>query len=404
MLFRPRPNNGSDAIRAQLSPDPRNRVRNAIRDMRMANRVLFLTLTDGLYGGEKCLLGMLAGLSSTSPIDPIVVVTAEGRLTAELEKRGIPWVVHSLLESRSYWNVPSLSLQARRWLNDLKPRMIYINANTYWRPFEIPVARLMGIPVVTHHHLLPDTLSPFHRYSNLAVANSHYVASSLPIHGLDVQVLDNPVELDAFDRATPNPAFYGISPGELSVFFIGQIKAIKGVDMLLDAAAVVSKEIPEVRFVLIGDTNEDSYLKHVRSRIEAMPQVRWMGFDPSIEQAYATADVIVMPSSWDEPFGRIAIEAGAAAKPIVCTQVGGIPEIVHDGKTGLLVRRNDGAQLASALLHLLKNPELRIRLGKAARREVERRFAAPVVSRRLEELIVPLLNVAPLQTIGAPGS
>ena len=325
-------------------------------------------------------------------------------MTAELEKRGIPWVVHSLLESRSYWNVPSLSLQARRWLNDLKPRMIYINANTYWRPFEIPVARLMGIPVVTHHHLLPDTLSPFHRYSNLAVANSHYVASSLPIHGLDVQVLDNPVELDAFDRATPNPAFYGISPGELSVFFIGQIKAIKGVDMLLDAAAVVSKEIPEVRFVLIGDTNEDSYLKHVRSRIEAMPQVRWMGFDPSIEQAYATADVIVMPSSWDEPFGRIAIEAGAAAKPIVCTQVGGIPEIVHDGKTGLLVRRNDGAQLASALLHLLKNPELRIRLGKAARREVERRFAAPVVSRRLEELIVPLLNVAPLQTIGAPGS
>src|SRR5579859_1353419 len=103
----------------------------------MGERVLFFTLSAGLYGGEKCLLGMLSGLRGLSTIEPVVVVPTEGRLTAELQRRGISWVVHAMCEPRSKWLLLADALRALRWLRSMRPRLIYMNANTYWRPLEL---------------------------------------------------------------------------------------------------------------------------------------------------------------------------------------------------------------------------------------------------------------------------
>lgn len=352
----------------------------------MSGPTLFFTLTDRFYGGEKCLLGMLAGLADVgADVDPLVVVPGEGALTSELRRQGIPWVVHPLLEPGRVAAIPYLAVAALRWLRRLRPRLVYVNANTYWRPLELPAARLLGIPVVTHHHLMPERLSPFHRYSDLVIANSEFVARGIGLS--DVEVLDNPVDLARFDAAPPSRERYGLADGEIGVFFIGQVKPIKGVDLFLDAARDAGAAAPEARFVLLGDGPDPAYREHVAARVAATPRTSWLPFEPEVERAFASADVLVMPSSWDEPFGRIAIEAGAARKPIVCTAVGGIPEIVRDGENGLLVERGDAAGLAAAVLRLVRDPLLRDRLGAAGRRQAEQRFAAPVVGARLAGLL-----------------
>ena len=354
-------------------------------------KVLFFFLSGDVYGGSRSLLSILSGLPYDSSIQPIAVVPTIGRLTEELNRRGIPWVVHNLSEPRSFFEIPLLLISAYKWLRKLKPNMLYINANTYWRPLEILAAKFMGIPVVTHHRLVPDALSPFHCYNSLVIANSNYVAGHIAPCKNNIKVLDNPVELEAFNHAIPSPDLYGILPGELSVFYIGQIKAIKGVDIFLDAAEHIVKLNLNVKFILIGDTKDQVYANHIQSRIESMQQIKWMGYEPKIERAYATADIVVMPSIWDEPFGRIAIEAGAATKPIVCSKVGGVPEIIRDGENGILVPSNDAEKLSCALLALIRDPELRFRLGKCGRLEVEHRFAAPVVTQKLIKMLIPFL-------------
>jgi glycosyltransferase involved in cell wall biosynthesis len=90
---------------------------------------------------------------------------------------------------------------------------------------------------------------------------------------------------------------------------------------------------------------------------------------------YEDADVFVFPSVWDEPFGIPVAEAMAAGLPVVASRVGGIPEIVADGETGMLVEPDDASALAAALEQLVNDAELRARLGEAGRLRAAERFS-----------------------------
>lgn len=109
-------------------------------------------------------------------------------------------------------------------------------------------------------------------------------------------------------------------------------------------------------------------------------------------QLYAKADICVVPSIWDEPFGLVAIEAMAAARPVVAARVGGLQDIVHHGESGLLFPRGDSAALAEALAVLIERPELRARMGARGRALVEQQYDWGVIIRTrylpmIEELL-----------------
>jgi glycosyltransferase involved in cell wall biosynthesis len=111
-----------------------------------------------------------------------------------------------------------------------------------------------------------------------------------------------------------------------------------------------------------------------------------------VMQLYAKADVCVAPSIWDEPFGLVAIEAMAAARPVVAARVGGLQDIVHHGVTGFLFTRGDSQELAQALNLLLDRPEMRARMGAHGRALVERDYDWDVIIRgRYLPLIEELL-------------
>ena len=143
----------------------------------------------------------------------------------------------------------------------------------------------------------------------------------------------------------------------------------KGVADLLDAARLVIAQNPKVHFALVGDgAHREQYTKQaLEMRIGNSVTFTGQVEDPMANGVYAAADVVCQVSRWEEVFGYVIAEAMSCAKPMVATRVGGIPELVEDGKTGFVVERGDVQSMANRILELLADSELRDRMGRAGR-------------------------------------
>jgi glycosyltransferase involved in cell wall biosynthesis len=148
----------------------------------------------------------------------------------------------------------------------------------------------------------------------------------------------------------------------------------KGVDRLLDALAATA---PPYRAVVAGTGPAEQELRARVAELGLANRVRLSGFLPSpeLEELYARADVVLCPSTWDEPFGLIGLEAMAHAKPVVAFRVGGVPEWLADGETGLLVARGDVEGMARAIERLASDADLRTELGRRGRELLDERFS-----------------------------
>jgi glycosyltransferase involved in cell wall biosynthesis len=116
-----------------------------------------------------------------------------------------------------------------------------------------------------------------------------------------------------------------------------------------------------------------------------------LGFRDDLDALYGAADVVCVPSTRPEPLGLVALEAAAAAKCVVASDTGGLPEIVRDGATGRLVAPGSATALASALGELADEPALRARLGDAAAEDVRARFSSARLLERTQALYDELL-------------
>jgi phosphatidylinositol alpha-1,6-mannosyltransferase len=170
---------------------------------------------------------------------------------------------------------------------------------------------------------------------------------------------------------------YGIAADCPLVTQVSWIIPEKGVGQLLDAARIVLREFPEARFAIVGSGNHAAEYRRRAEQTGIAASVVWTGViqSPMEEGVYAATDVFCLASQWQEAFGWVIAEAMAFAKPVVASAVGGIPEVVEDGVTGLLVDPcTDTALLANQILRLLRSSEERHRMGEAGRQAVVRKF------------------------------
>lgn len=151
--------------------------------------------------------------------------------------------------------------------------------------------------------------------------------------------------------------------------------AEKGVDDLLRAAQRVVATTPQAHFVIVGDGPLAETLKALAAELGIADRVRFTGLRSDVQNLMGMADVVVVPSVWQEPAGLVAVEAMATERPVVACRVGGLPELVADGETGRVVAPHSPEQLADALNALLGDPAERARLGRAGRARVERLFS-----------------------------
>jgi glycosyltransferase involved in cell wall biosynthesis len=186
------------------------------------------------------------------------------------------------------------------------------------------------------------------------------------------------------------------------ILFVGRFETRKGIDVLAEAIPAVLAAHPEARFVLVGDpdVDEDGRGPTHRRRIEALVarfpgRVEVTGAVPRdrLVEEYARADVFVAPSRY-ESFGLIFLEAMMHGLPCIGTRAGGIPEVVEDGVTGLLVPPDDPAALADALARLAGDPALRARLGQAGQAAYRGRFTAAHMAEAAEATYAGLVGRA----------
>jgi glycosyltransferase involved in cell wall biosynthesis len=168
---------------------------------------------------------------------------------------------------------------------------------------------------------------------------------------------------------------------------VGTVAALsqeKGHRHLIDAAALVVREVPDARFVILGEGDQRPALERQIKELHLDKHVVLPGFRADILSFMRAFDVFVMPSL-SEGLGTSLLDAMASAKPVVASNTGGIPEVVAHSETGFLVPPRDHHALAMAIVRLLKDSGLRERMGGAGLERVQRMFsAARMVERTLE--------------------
>ena len=159
---------------------------------------------------------------------------------------------------------------------------------------------------------------------------------------------------------------------------VGNVAALvphKGQRHLIEAAALVVRQVPDARFVVAGEGELRPSLERQIREHHLEKHVLLAGFRPDVLSLHKAFDIFVM-SSITEGLGTSLLDAMAAAKPIVATATGGIPEVVVHDSTGFLVPPRDHAAMADAIVRLLKNPALRQRMGQAGLARARQRFSA----------------------------
>ena len=149
----------------------------------------------------------------------------------------------------------------------------------------------------------------------------------------------------------------------------------KGVDLAIEAFAMVVREVPRARLLIAGDGPERAELERQIEGLGLQDRVRLLGVLPRREvfDLLDQATAVLVPSR-EEAFGLTAIEAAWMARPVIASVVGGLPEVVAHGETGLLVEPHSPGAIARAALHLLLHPEAAVRMGQAGRKRAEQHF------------------------------
>ncbi|MCJ7497128.1 MAG: glycosyltransferase family 4 protein [candidate division Zixibacteria bacterium] len=179
---------------------------------------------------------------------------------------------------------------------------------------------------------------------------------------------------------------YNLDPKLTLIGVSARLVKAKGHRYLLQALPEIIKVHPDIKLFIAGDGSEKEHLIELSRKLNLDDYVIFAGYIKEIFETMAGFDLLVLPSII-EPFGLVLAEGMALKKPIVATRVGGIPEVIQDQKTGILVLPEDPHSLASAIITLLKDRNLATRLGEKGRERVEKLFTIEKMINRIEELL-----------------
>jgi glycosyltransferase involved in cell wall biosynthesis len=282
--------------------------------------------------------------------------------------------VHSLRHPSTVQQMRSFA----GWCRDLRIAVVHA-AELYANIFALPAAALARVPVRVgnRRELNPDktqaqiaTQRAAYAFAHKVVANSQAAADRLLLERVPqekIAVIPNGLNLQQFKpRQARSPL--------RKVIVVANLRAEKGHDVLVDAAAIVGRRFPDATFEIVGDGPERARLV-ARAREAGVAGVcTFLGHRDDVPARLGASDIFVLPSR-SEAFPNAVLEAMATGLPVVASGVGGILELVDDGRTGLLVPSDDPAALADRLCGLMANPSLGATLGGAARAEVEGHYS-----------------------------
>lgn len=256
-----------------------------------------------------------------------------------------------------------------------------------------------------HVHELPKTnrwTQRVHRYVDRALAGyvavSQHIAERLMELGADpgkVAVVRNGIDVTEPRRTGSHRR------DTLVVGIVGQVGAWKGHEDLIEALSLIDRARYPFECVIYGD-GDPVYVASLKERVRTLGlerSVRWAGYVRDPRHIYESLDISLIPSRFDDPCPVVAIEASMYGLPVLATRRGGIPEIVVDEETGLLVDAAAPAQLARSLERLLGDAFLRDRLGRAGRMRALNDFTSARMVRQIESLLLSAGRESPASAL-----
>lgn len=365
-------------------------------------KILFVNHNSDLYGASRSLLRMASRLVSEGH-SVHVVLPEEGPLCPALAQAGV-----------SCHTLPDLAIVDRAGMKNWRGRVGFIR-RVMTSPFRLVIligkikpdivhtnvsvilasglaAKWTGLPHILHvrefYGEFKRAWPVYRRYllwtSTRIVCVSKAVSEQFNASE-KLMVLNNGFPTGEFqpvstERVAEFRRNAGVDSRETLVGLPGRIKLKrKGQETFIEAAARLTERHPDARFLIIGQPfpgNEfhQAELEKLADNLRIRNQIIFYGECQDMQAAYAALDIVVLASGQPEPFGGVVIEAMAMSRPVVGTDIGGTPEQIEDQKTGFLVPPNDSVAMAGALDRLLGDPDLRRRMGEAARSRYEQKF------------------------------
>jgi glycosyltransferase involved in cell wall biosynthesis len=373
----------------------------------MPRHVLFLAWAPFFSGAERALLVTLQALNGTGYV-PHVLAGTPGEFVARVSEMGIECQVAGLKpldRRRPMAGVLSIATVARAAKRS-RASLVHSNEAPSFQPGGY-AARLLGLPSVTHVRF-PNGADGFNWFLRPGFSRALFVSHDLMNTALSQapalfanrsEVLHDGVELQP---AWPPDAVghcreeLGLPQDETVVALVGQVAEVKGIWEFVDAARLLMARGCRALFVVLGDDlkGEGAMRRAMESKVNELglsSRFRFLGFRPDAPRLVQAFDIIAVPSHV-EPLGNATLEAMAAGRPVIGSRVGGIPEMVVDGETGILVPPRDPATLAVAFERLITDVALRARMGESARRRAGEAFGVEAHGRRLAAIYDRLLD------------
>lgn len=381
---------------------------------------------EGIRGSERVLLDLLKSLDRTR-FKPILWCNAETMAGAaralDVTTRVSPMPI--LLG----WDAPRFDVAGYRnlvttgmaMINEFDVRVVHANsgAPNQWM---VPAARNARVPLLAHLHAIYGfrercTLL-LQQVSNI-VGCSEAVIARFGADGVApsrLRVIYNgvdPARLEVGDARWLRHSL-GIVDGAFLIVAVGALVTLKGFETLIKALAILAAHSLDAHLAIVGEGPERQALGALSQQLGLEARVHFLGHRADAGAIFRDAADVVVVASRIESFGLVAAEAGASGRAVVASRVGGLPEVIQDGTTGLLVPAGDPTAFAVALERLARDPALRAAFGRAARAHVLDKFSAERTTRSFENLYAVLearprsdfgwlrlgLNVAPFAQLG----
>lgn len=261
------------------------------------------------------------------------------------------------------------------------------------------LGRLSGVPVVVaHEHTWSFQGRPLRRFLDRELV-ARWADVFVAVSGedrrkmIEVEGVD-PAKIRLIPNGIPSPANgagadvrteLGIEPGAPVLGVVCELRAQKALEVLFEAAALLLVEFPTLKVLVAGDGPERARLEEGARRLGVADTVLFLGIRRDVPAVLTAVDVAVLSSDYEgSPLS--VMEYMAAAKPVVSTRVGGVPELVQEDVHGLLVDPRDPEALAEAVARLLRDPALAKRLGAEGRKRQQREFSLEAMVGRIEDL------------------
>jgi glycosyltransferase involved in cell wall biosynthesis len=365
-----------------------------------------------LGGTERQVMNLATGLDGTRFDLHMGCNGKVGALLEEAAACGIPVQEYPV---KSLYNLGAMHARLRlaRYLREHSIEIVH-SYGFYSNLFAIPAARLAGAPVVIASiRDCGEALTPtqrqaqkmFCKMADCVLANAEGVRRWLISEGYParkIQVIRNgivrptPVAVEEGGKLRQE---LGLPSNTRLVAVCSRLTPLKGIEHFLDAVSVVGRSRPDVRFLIIGgpshigDGSYKSDLERYASNLGLGDRVIFTGFRTDIAKILPEIDISVLPSL-SEGLSNSLLEAMTAGVPVIATRVGGTPEAVEDGGTGLLIPPGDLDALIRAMSFLLDNPQSSRRMGEEGRRRALSLFSVERMVQETESLYFKLLSAS----------